>query len=243
MSGSALVLTVASLALAGFIQGLTGFGFGLTAMSLLPLVISVEDTHAIVTLISVAATLTNLWVTVRHFEWAGSRGLMIGSCLGVPLGFWGLAGLPDDKVIRYLGATVAAMVLFDMLASRRKGLRYPDWAGFWLGLVSGGISGAFNVGGPILVAYLYSRDWSKQRNVSTLSAIFLTSGLIRLALLSAAEYWRPTTLLPSAWALGPTIGAILLGNRLLRRVPQERLKQGVRAGLLALSGWYLIAPT
>lgn len=53
MSSAELVFVVLTLTLAGFLQGVSGFGFGLAVMGLLPLVIPVQHTQAAVTVLNV----------------------------------------------------------------------------------------------------------------------------------------------------------------------------------------------
>lgn len=222
-----LSLVVLILTLAGFLQGVSGFGFGLTVMGLLPLVISVQQTQAAVTVLNVAVCILNVAVTFRHFHWRGVTSLMLGTWVGVPLGFWFLASLPSDAVKRWLGAALLAMVLFDFYLVRHRGLRYPHGTAFWIGLAGGNLGGAFNIGGPPLVAWIYARDWSKERIVATLSVIFLTTGLIRLSLLAGTSQIDSQVRTIFGWALVPMLLGLLAGHRLLTRVSQRLLRNSV----------------
>src|SRR5690606_39976003 len=58
----------------------------------------------------------------------------------------------------------------------------PPWLGFPIGVSSGVLGGAFNMGGPPCVAYLYSRPWPKEEVVALLQVVFIISSALRLAL-------------------------------------------------------------
>lgn len=239
MSSTELLYVVLILTLAGFLQGVSGFGFGLTVMGLLPLVIPVQQTQAAVTVLNVAVCVLNVAVTFRHFQWRGALSLMLGAWAGVPLGFWFLTSLPSDAVKRWLGAALLVMVLFDFYLVRHRGLHYPDGSAFWIGFAGGNLGGAFNIGGPPLVAYIYARDWSKERIVATLSLIFLTTGLIRLSFLAGTSQIDAQVRTLFVWSVAPMLVGLLLGHRLLTRVSQHVLRNSVYVVLGILGICYL----
>jgi len=242
MTTDELLLAVGVLVLAGFVQGLTGFGFGMTAMSLLPLVMGLTAAQSVVTLTSTAACLLMTAVTLKHVPWSSLRGLALGTVVGVPLGFALVESLPRTIVARVLGLTLCSMVLFEFVVTRRTSWSWPRWVEPFVGLFSGALTGAFNVGGPPLVAYIYSQPWSKEKHVAGLTAVFLGGGLIRVALLLSYNELPSQAWTAAGWALVPMLAAILCGNRLLRHVPQRHLRAGVFAVLLFLGGRYLFEP-
>jgi uncharacterized membrane protein YfcA len=241
MSTGTLLLATAALTLAGFVQGLTGFGFGMTAMALLPFVLGVVEAQAVVTLTSTASCLLMAAVTVRHVRWSDVWRLWLGTVTGVPLGFLFLESLPRPLMTRVLGLVLCMMVLFEFTLARRSRLRWPPWLAMIIGLSSGILTGAFNVGGPPLVAYLYSQPWSKEEHVASLTAVFLSGGLIRVAMLLSYNELSPEIWTSAGWAVVPMLAAILCGNSLLVRVPEKKLRAGVFTVLLFLGGRYLFA--
>ncbi len=240
MIATPVLVAVGVLSLAGFVQGLTGFGFGLVAMALLPSLLGMPEAQAIVTLTGIAACLTRTCISLPHVQWSSIGRLWLGAAIGVPLGFSLLAAAPQALVLRWLGAAICAMVLFEIAVARRRQVSLPPWTGWGIGLTSGALSGAFNIGGPPLVAYIYDRPWTKEQQVATLNGIFVGSGLIRLALLLGYGELRSTAIESAAWATVPMAAAILCGNWALRFVPQRHLRNGIYLALLLLGGRYLI---
>lgn len=243
MISSVVAFTVGVLALAGFVQGLTGFGFGMVVMGLLPPLIGIEQALAVATLAGLATTLANTGLTLRHLHWPSTGALWFGTVVGVPLGFEAFSAIPQDVVMRLLGLALCGLILFDLFSRRQDASPWPSWAGWCAGLASGTLSGAFNMGGPPLVAYVYGRPWPKERQVATLSGLFLTGGVIRLVLLVVQGDVASSSWTSAAWAVGPLLLAVVCGHRLLRRVPQDRLRVAVQLFLLALGARYLISGT
>lgn len=241
MTTDSLLLAILALSLAGFIQGLTGFGFGMTSMSLLPLAVGLSDAQAIVTLTSTAACLLMAAVTLREVPWSELPRLWIGTIAGVPLGFAVLESLPRTTVTRGLGVTICLMVLFEFFVAHRRSIQWPRWLEPVIGIASGMLTGAFNIGGPPLVACIYSRPWPKEKRVAGLTAVFLSGGLIRVSLLLRYQELPREAWLATAWAIVPMMIAIIGGNRLLTHVPERPLRTAVFATLLILGGRYLFS--
>ena len=240
MTTDILLAAVGVVTLAGFVQGLTGFCFGMVAMGLLPAVIGLGEAQAVATLTGIAASVTKTTISLEHVRWSSVGGLWLGTAIGVPLGFLFHASLHPVLVMRLLGLTICLLVMFEMLIARRYAVRMPEWMGWGIGLFSGSLSGAFNVGGPPLVAYIYDRPWTKEEQVATLNGVFIASGLVRFAMLVIHDQLHAETWTSAGWAVGPMLAAILCGTWLLKFIPQQRLRMATYLALLALGGRYLI---
>lgn len=240
MTSAMLLAAVGIVSLGGFVQGLTGFGFGMVVMGLLPAVLGLGEAQAVATLTGIAACLAKTAISLEHVRWSSVGGLWLGTTLGVPLGFTLLTALPESLMLRLLGLTICLLVAFEVLLARRCAFRLPEWTGWGIGLFSGSMSGAFNVGGPPLVAYIYDRPWSKEEQVATLNGVFISAGLARFGMLAVHGQLHADTWSSAAWSVGPMLAAILCGSWLLKFIPQQRLRAAVYLALLALGGRYLI---
>src|SRR2546430_2200574 len=94
---------------AGFVQGLTGFGFGLVSMSLMPLVIGVKQAAAISTVFSTLATVTTFVRHYRDYNWRRGLTFLASVCLGVPVGVYFLDRGSESMLLRVMGII---MILF-----------------------------------------------------------------------------------------------------------------------------------
>lgn len=230
---------IAVLAIAGFLQGLTGFGFGLVSMALLPLLISFRDALVVVAILNLLACLMTFATTFRQFSWRDGAGLVIGSAIGVPIGFYALVHLGSEWLLRGLGLVMCLFAASELFLTRRHPLLFPRSAGLPVGLISGSLGGAFNIGGPPVIAYVYSQPWAKEKMIATLQVVFGVSALLRLYLVHAAGLMTTALVSLAMLSVLPMLLAIFAGGKLLNRVPRELLKMGVFIFLLAIGAKYL----
>ena len=227
------------LSLAGFVQGLTGFGFGLAAVALLPLVLELKDAQVVVALLNVVVCMVTFLATWRHFRWRDGRGLVIGSVVGVPIGFFALVWLPTAFLLRALGLLLCVFSASELWRGERVLFRIPASWGFPVGVAGGCLGGALNVGGPPTVAYVYSQPWTKEQIVSLMQVCFGLCAVFRLGLLINSDLIRHELVHVSLLATAPLLLTTWLGSLLLKRVPQDKLKIGVFAFLFVMGLKYL----
>lgn len=237
-----MLLVVGTLTLSGFVQSVTGFGFGLVSMALLPLLVSFPDAYIMVTVLNLVVCLVTFAANFRHYQWRRGWLLVLGSCLAVPAGFYLMMSMQTDWLIRALGALICLFSAVELIRLRTGPMHIPERAGFAAGLVSGTLGGAFNMGGPPAVAYCYAQTWSKEHTVALLQVMFGTSSIIRLFLVQSSGLLRADLLRVGLLAIVPLLAAIGLGSRLLRVLPRERLRIVVfvflfLAGLKYLFKW------
>ena len=230
------------LSLAGFAQGLTGFGFGLVAIALLPLLLSLKEAVTLATLLNLVVCARTFISLRAHYSWRQGLGLVVGACLGVPLGTFLLVRLDEVALLRALGITMLLFSANELLLTRSKPLRLSSKLGFPFGLVSGGLSGAFGVGGPPAIAFTYSQSWSKEQIVAVLQVVFGLCALLRLLLLGNAGFLTAPLLHAGVWSVLPLLAAIALGQRFFSKVPQAVLKHAAFLFLWTMGLKYLLFP-
>ena len=229
-------VVVLGAAAAGFVQGLSGFGFSMVAMSVWAW--TLEPRLAAV--LAVCGALTGQLVaaaTVRRgFDRARLLPFVLGGLAGIPLGVALLPRLDMDGFKLVLGTLLVlwcpAMLLARQLPRITAGGRVADAAVGLSGGVMGGLGGFTGVL-PTLWCTLRGLDKDVQRaiiqnfNLAMLLVTFATyaaTGLISRAALPLLALVIPAMLVPS-----------LLGARLYLGISEARFKQVV-LGLLTLSG-------
>lgn len=234
------ILTV--LTFAGLMQGLTGFGFGIVAMALLPLWMDFKLAAATVAAINIPVCWGTLWSNRKHFAWRDSAGLIAGVVVGAPIGVSLLSWGRSETLLRGLGGVMCLFALIDPLLQGFRLGPIPRWCALPLGFVSGIFGGAFNIGGPPAVAYVYSQAWSKQQRIAALQAMFSISGILRVALMGNVGLlgWNVAFVFVSS--LIPVMAGILLGGLLLNRAAQSHLKVGVLLIVFVMGLKYLFWP-
>jgi hypothetical protein len=108
-----------------------------------------------------------------------------------------------------------------------------------LGVFSGAMSGAFNLGGVPSAAYAYSHSWSQGQIMAFLQVMLMLSCALRIFFyrtsgLVAGISWWETLLL-----MAPVYVAIWLGHLALRRSEPQAIRKGIFI-FIAVSGLYYL---
>ncbi|MBP7454077.1 MAG: sulfite exporter TauE/SafE family protein [Ottowia sp.] len=226
---------------AGFVQGLSGFGFGLTAMSLWAWVL---EPRLAATLAVFGALLGQVLaaVTVRRgFEWRRLAPFVLGGLAGIPLGVALLPRLDMDWFKAILGLLLVlwcpAMLFASRLPRIKSGGRVADACVGFAGGVLGGLGG-FTGTLPTLWCTLrgYAKDVQRSViqnfNLSMLMVTmgtYLATGVVTRDMLPMFAVVAPAMLVPT-W----------LGTRVYVGISETRFRQIVLT-LLSVSGVGLLA--
>jgi len=236
-----LAVIIGGAIVAGFVQGLSGFGFGMTAMAIWAWVLDPQ----LAAVLSVFGALTGqviAAVTVRRgFDMKRLLPFVIGGLIGIPIGVT-LLPMLDPVIFKvFLGAFLViwcpVMLLIGQIPHIRRGGRIADGVSGALGGIMGGIGGFTGVI-PTLWCTLRGYDRDTQRsiiqnfNLSMLAvtmATYLASGIVTRAMWPMFAIVAPAMLIPS-----------LLGSRLYIGISDVAFKRVV-LGLLTASGVALLA--
>ncbi len=241
MTLSTVLIVALGAALAGFVQGLSGFGFGLTALSVWAWVID----PTLAAFFSVAGSLGGQLVAAvkvrRGFDLPLLAPFILGGLVGIPLGVALLPRLDIDWFKTILGGLLVvwcpAMLFARNLPRITGGGRAADTVVGLAGGVLGGLGGFTGVL-PTLWCTLRGYERDKQRNViqnfnlSMLLAImiaYLASGVVRPSMLPALAVVLFAMLVPT-----------LLGTRLYSGISETGFRRLV-LGLLTVSGVTMLA--
>src|SRR5262245_869765 len=227
-----------ALVCAGFVQGLTGFGFGLVSMSLMPLVIGVKQAAAISTVFSLLATVTIFVRHCRDYNWRLGFVFLLSVCAGVPIGVYFLDRSRESLLLRVLGGFMILLAAREFLM-RRQPQTMPTALTVPLGLFSGTLSGAFNLGGIPTAAYAYAHPWSRGQIMAFLQVMITLSCALRIVLYSRFGYFKEISLGRAALLVVPLYGAIWFGHLALGRIRPEHMRKGVFAFIGVAGAYYL----
>jgi uncharacterized protein len=226
--------------LSGLKQGLTGFGLGIVSMSLLPLIMSVPDAMATVTLIGALSILGSLGAYWKDVSWREALPLVISMVVGIPFGIFMLSAISPEAITRILGAVLLLTCATQVFLPKHQKLYLPKFLGPPMGFLGGMLAGALNMGGPPVLIFLQSRPLSAKVLVATLQLIFAVSGLSRSGLIVAWGLVTPNILLLVAIGILPAWIGIMVSARFQKSISQEALRRIVLIALILLGLKYLI---
>ncbi|MBX2865127.1 MAG: sulfite exporter TauE/SafE family protein [Leptolyngbyaceae cyanobacterium MAG.088] len=166
--------------LASFVQSLTGFGFALVAVSLLPFFMELQLAVTLVIAVGLLGNVALWWYYRESFEWSRIVHLSAAALVTIPLGVLGLQYVPEHLALQLLGVMVLAYVIYSWLQLSLPELTGKPWA-YAFGAASGVLTGAFNIGGPPIVIYGNCNQWSPQELKGNLPGVFCVLSLAAIA--------------------------------------------------------------
>lgn len=240
MDATILIIVIGAM-VAGFVQGLSGFAFGLVAMSFWIWTIDPMMASALVVFGSLLGQLVAAFSVRRGFSLQRLLPFLLGGLVGIPIGVAILPLLNANLFKTFLGLLLViwcpVMLLTPKLPPLRFGGRIADGVVGAMGGIMGGIGGFSGVL-PTLWCNLRRLDKNEQRaviqnfnltmQVVTL-ATYIGGGIITRKMLPMFAVVAPALLIPT-W----------LGTRFYLGISEATFRKIVLS-LLTLSGLTLLA--
>lgn len=247
-----LAILIAIMFIGSAVQGATGFGFGLLAVAALSLFEPLKFTTPLLAVLNIPVTVYVLCQLRHAVVWPRLLVILAGTLIGIPFGVFVLVNWPQAVLMRVLGVVLLAAGLRSAMPSRNgdggetSACRPTTWLDkglqFAVGLAVGALGGAFNTGGPPIVAYMYCQPWTKEERTAALQAIFGINIVARILVMSLAGLYKPEVLVTAAACLPGAVGGMFLGYWIFRRVPPRSLELFVTVFLLAIGVKLMIWP-
>ncbi|WP_116791792.1 sulfite exporter TauE/SafE family protein [Achromobacter dolens] len=227
-------------AAAGFVQGLSGFAFGMVAMSFWAWVLDPRLAAALAVFGALTGQLLAVFSVRRGFNWPLLWPFLLGGLAGIPLGVLVLPHLDMDWFKAVLGALLALWCPVMLVAQRLPRIGGNRWGDGAVGLAGGVLGGIGGFAGSVPTLWCTLRGFNKdtQRaviqnfNLSMLSvtmAIYLATGIVTRDMAPMFAVVAPAMLVPT-----------LLGTRLYIGISDVTFRRVV-LGLLTCSGLTLLA--
>lgn len=224
--------------LAGFTQGLSGFGSILLSLPLLAIFLDIKSVIPLVALIGLCITIILFIQLWRHLDWRKLCPLFLGALPGIPIGVFLLKKLDQGSIQWILGVILVTYSLYSLFfPSMNKGI-HEGWA-YLFGFFTGVIGGALSAPGPAAIVYTSLQNWSKDTMKVTLQGIFLvafSSSVLFHALsgITTAAVFRCFLVSMPFLFLGTYAGSLFYG-----RIREADYKRVVLV-LLALLGVFMV---
>ncbi len=237
---------VALVFVSGLLRGFTGFGFGLTAVPLLSLVMPPARAVPIVLILQALVSLAGLRDAARHCDWRSIRLLALGAAVATPLGAFALAHLPAAPVRLVIAVVVAGGAVVMVGGARLR--QAPRGLGVLpFGLVSGLFNGLAGIPGPPVIAFYLASPIETRVARASMIVFFLATALIALVPLAWVGLLGRSSVADAAIGLpavlvGSWLGGLLYrhgADRHYRRVALVLLLSTATLSALRAAGAYL----
>ncbi len=162
---------------AGFVQGLTGFGSALVAIPLLSLILDIKAAVPLCILNGLIITMYLALHLRRHLDRTKILPLVVGSIPGVVVGATLLQRVDSDIIRFCIGVLLISYSLYNLFVLPRSPGLSRGW-GYGAGFLTGAIGAAFSAGGPPAIIYTTLAGWNKEEIRATLSGFFVANGIV-----------------------------------------------------------------
>jgi uncharacterized membrane protein YfcA len=223
-----LILGTLIAGVAGFVQGCSGFGFGMIAAPTLALLLRAEPTF--ITPIVLTLSSANTGFSALFARSALDKRIILplaaGGLLGMPLGV-AILEYVEPGQFRFAMGCIVILTAVAMLSGWRYPLPNALYTLFPVGLSSGVLGGSVAMGGPPVVLFLANQGVPRDTFRASLLLFFFTCSIFGIILL----YFRGLYTLDVTKAAAVFIPAVLMGSllgvRTAGRVPEEAFNKAV----------------
>lgn len=237
---------IACVAVAGFVQNLTGFAFSLLLLGLVGMfqVASISDASNVASILTLVNAAVLFRASAPRVERTVVPPTLAASLVGVLAGVLLLNWLSDNVMAGLrllLGATIIGCAVILLVQARSLPTRSRTASFVAVGLGAGVLGGLFSTAGPPLVFHFYRQPLAARTIRDSLVAIFAANALVRLALMLGTGRVGTGTL----WLCAEAAPVVLAQTWWMARRPpawSARAVKRIVCGLLLLVGAMLVVP-
>jgi len=236
-----LILTVAlGAALAGFVQGLSGFGFGLTAMSVWAWTLEPKLAAALSLFGSLTGQTIAAFTVRRGWDWKTLLPFVAGGLAGLPLGLYLLPRLDVPLFKGTLGLMLVIVCPLMFFAARLPRVRSGPAGDAIAGAAGGMMGGLGGFTGVVPTLWCTVRGFDRDRQRAVIQNFNLALQVVTFAAYLATGILEPRTLPLLAVVAPAVLVPVLLGARVYLGISDLAFRKIV-LGLLTASGVALLA--
>jgi uncharacterized protein len=226
---------------AGFVQGLSGFAFGLVAMTVWVWTVAPQLAGPLVVFGSLVGQLLSLGSFRRSFHWPRLWPFVLGGCIGTPIGVWMLHYVDPTQFKLAVGLILVAycplMLVIGRVPHVTAGGRLADSG---VGLIGGVMGGLGGLNGPAPTLWCSLRGWSRDEQRAVFQTFSLCMQALTLAIYVASGLITSQTVRLFAIVAPAMVVPTLIGVRMYARFSEAGFRQLVLV-LLSVSGVVLLA--
>jgi len=206
--------------MAGFVQGVTGFGSGIVMMIFLPHLLPINQSAGVSTLTMLVATVMLAWKYRKYLKWqklVAPFSIYIVVAIGAL--YWSKY-LASGHLKILLGILLVVLSLYYLFMNIRSITikAIPIYLMIIFAMISGFFNGMFGIGGPLMALYFLTISDSKENYLASIQTFFLVDTLLMTSLRFANGILNLDSL---KYVLMGIIGAIIgtiLANHLVKHL-------------------------
>lgn len=215
-----ILIMILAATMAGFVQGVTGFGSGIVMMIFLPYLLPINQSAGVSTLTMLIANAMVVWRYRKYLKWQK---------LAIPFGIYIVTAicslflsqsLASNHLKLLLGILLVVLSLYYSLMNIRSITvkNIPIYVMIIFSLISGFFNGMFGIGGPLMALYFLTISDSKENYLASIQTFFLVDTFIMTTMRFSSGILDLSSI---KFVLVGIIGAIIgtiLANRLVQHL-------------------------
>lgn len=221
-----------------FVQRVSGFGFGIVVMTVLPHVIgNFAHATALSSVVAFFSTMAVALSVVKHCDWKNLIFPLIGSfALTFPCLYYLRSAADQRSLFIGLGILLILLSVFFFIFSAK--IRFtPHWySGLLLGSASGTMNGLFSMGGPPMVVYFLQSAPDKTVYLATIQMFFfLTNVYSNVVRILLGGFYTTEVFMLAPFGIAGMIAGNLVGKAVFGALDSKKLRYVVYA-FMGVSG-------
>lgn len=223
---------------ASFIQRVSGFGFGIFAITFLPYIMGTYGEANILS--SMLALSMSISVAVRLFRSVDLKNLifpLVGCTVSTYVSVNLIKGSADALLKLMLGAVLVLLSVYFLFFADRMHIKATRSAGLIAGLLSGILGGLFSMGGPPVVVYYMESEKDTRTYMATIQAYFALSNIYSVGVKLSAGFAGANTFAFFAVGLAGVAAGVFVGSRIFDKMDGAKIRKAVCV-IMATSGLF-----
>ena len=234
-----IILLMLIAAGAGFVQRVSGFGFGIFAMLFLPSLMPVASAAAISTLLSCCSSSYNTVRNRKSIPFRTLLPLMISALVTIPLAVMLSKHISNHFFKKLLGVVLILLSIYFLFFNQKIKIKASVPNGLIAGALSGMLSGLFSTGGPPVVLYLTQATATNLSYFAATQCFFSLTGIYSsvMRIINGIITWQVLF-----YAVFGIIGCMIgnwLGKFVFDKLDAKKLKTVIYIGM-CISGLLMI---
>lgn len=219
-----------------FIQRVSGFGFGIFVMTMLPYLLpSYGEATALSGMLAGSMSVVVAFRMRRHIVWKEVLPIL---AVFTVISFFAVGAVAnvDDKLLKHvLGGILIAISVYFFFISEKIRLKATYFVQVVLGIVSGIMGGLFAMQGPPAVLYFLASCETKEKYIAHSQAYFALGNIMMTCFRAGNGFVTPSVGIAYGCGIVGVIIETAIGGKVFKKIPHKVLKKIVYV-YMAVSG-------
>ena len=227
---------------ASFTQRVTGFGFGIFIMTVLPhLMPAYGEATTLSGILAIVCTITMTVEYWKYLEWKKLLPILVTFLIVSFFAVSLVAKIDSGLLKKVLGAILILVSVYFFFVSDRIRISPTLPVQIGMGTLSGLMGGLFAMQGPPAVIYFLASTKTKEEYAALASSYFIIGNVVMTVFRAQNGFVTPCVLKSALTGVPAVLLGIWLGSKVYHRMPIETMRKVVYAflavaGVIALLG-------